>query len=485
MLFNSVPFLFFFPIVTISYFLCPHPFRWALLLAASCVFYMWFIPQYLLVLLLLIIIDYWMGQLIEDARKKGLYAKQYLIISITATCAVWFLFKYFNFFSTNLSLLAGFFGLHYPPQIINLLLPIGLSFHTLQSLSYVIEVYRGRQKAEHHLGIYALYVMFYPQLVAGPIERPYDLIPQLREKHFVDYQRIADALKLMAWGMFKKVVIADRLAALVDQVYRDPRNYQGPQLALATIFFAIQIYCDFSGYCDIAIGSAKAMGFRLTNNFNTPFFSRTMAEYWRRWNITFFSWVKDYIYFPLCQTRSLRNNRTVNILLAFLFSGLWHGAGWTFVVWGAINGFYLVFSEWTYKARGRLRNLIGLDENNFFLKLWQMTFTFILFCWAGVFFRAKNLDDAFYIIAQLPHGWGEGFLKDCYASLEFDKGWWVLSVQILAILLVMDLLQQKAGPRFVFAENPVWVRWAYYYGVVLALIFWGDYGQNPFIYFQF
>ena len=188
---------------------------------ASCVFYMWFIPQYLLILFLLIIIDYGMGILIEEARIKGLYAKKYLIISIMATCAVWFIFKYFNFFSWNLSALAGFFGLHYPPKIINLILPIGLSFHTLQSLSYVIEVYRGRQKAEHHLGIYALYVMFYPQLVAGPIERPYNLIPQLRERHYVDYQRIADALKLMAWGMFKKVVIADRLAVLVNQVYGD------------------------------------------------------------------------------------------------------------------------------------------------------------------------------------------------------------------------------------------------------------------------
>ena len=272
-----------------------------------------------------------MGQLIEDARIKGINAKKYLIMSIVATCTVWFLFKYFNFFSSNLSALAGFFGLHYPPKIINLILPIGLSFHTLQSLSYVIEVYKGRQKAEHHLGIYALYVMFYPQLIAGPIERPYNLIPQLRERHYVDYQRIADALKLMAWGMFKKVVIADRLAVLVNQVYGDIHSYQGPEFVLATVLFAVQIIVIFPDIVILPIGSAKAMGFRLTNNFNFPFFSRSMGEFWTRWNITFFSWVRDYIYFPLCRNRYLRDRREINILIAFLFSGFWHGAGWTYV----------------------------------------------------------------------------------------------------------------------------------------------------------
>jgi D-alanyl-lipoteichoic acid acyltransferase DltB (MBOAT superfamily) len=398
---------------------------------------------------------------------------------------VWFLFKYFNFFSLNFSALAGFFSLHYPPRIINLILPIGLSFHTLQSLSYVIEVYRGRQKAEHHLGIYALYVMFYPQLVAGPIERPYHLIPQLREKHDIDYQRIADALKLMAWGMFKKVVIADRLAVLVDQVYGDVRGYQGPELILATVLFAVQIYCDFSGYCDIAVGSAKAMGYRLTNNFNFPFFSRSMAEYWRRWNITFFSWVRDYIYAPLSRSRYLRAKRGMNIFIAFLFSGLWHGAGWTYVCWGALNGAYIIFSRQTRTAREKIYTAIGLNRDNIFLKSWQIAVSFSLFCFAAVFFRAKNLKEAFYIIGQLPHGWGQGFIKNGYLSLGFDKGWWALSAEGVAALFLMDLLQQNAGGQFVFAKDPVWVRWAYYYGLALAMIFWGQYGRNQFIYFQF
>jgi len=411
MLFNSLPFLFFFPLVTAAYFLFPHRLRWALLLTASCVFYMWFIPQYLLVLFLLILIDHRMGLMIEDARIKGLHARQYLILSMAATCTVWFIFKYFNFFSMNLSALAGFLGLHYPPKIISLLLPIGLSFHTLQSLSYVIEVYRGRQKAEHHLGIYALYVMFYPQLIAGPIERPYNLIPQLRERHEVDHQRIADALKMMAWGMFKKVVIADRLAVLVDQVYGNAHSYQGPELVAATILFAVQLYCDFSGYCDIAIGSAQAMGFRLTTNFNFPFFSRSMAEYWRRWNITFFSWVRDYIYIPLCRNRYLSNKEWACVFVAFLFSGFWHGAGWTYVCWGIINGGYIVLSRQTREAREKAYAALRINKENVFFRAWQMSAAFALFCFSLIFFRARDTKDAFYMIARLPHGWDKGFLK--------------------------------------------------------------------------
>jgi D-alanyl-lipoteichoic acid acyltransferase DltB (MBOAT superfamily) len=483
MLFNSVPFLLFFPIVTIAYFLSPHRLRWALLLAASCVFYMWFIPQYLLVLFLLIIIDYVMGILIEDARLKGMQAEKYLIVSVVATCFVLFLFKYFNFFSSSFSSLAGFLGLHYPPKLLNLIMPIGLSFHTLQSLSYVIEVYKGRQKAERHMGIYALYVMFFPQLLAGPIERPYNLIPQLKERHYIDYQRIADALKLMVWGMFKKVVIADRLAVLVGLVFGDVRRYQGPELALAEVLFAIQIYCDFSGYSDIAVGSAKAMGIRLTNNFYFPYFSRSIDELWRRWNISFINWLRDYIYFPLCQTKILRNNRAVNVLITFLLSGLWHGAAWTYVVWGVANGILLVFSWWMSNFKNRIHRLLGLDEDNFILKIWQVTITFLLFCLVGVFFRAESMEDAFYFFSRLPNGWGHGLLERC--SLGFDPQWWTTSVELLAALFFLDLLQKNAGSEFIFARAKVWERWAYYYGLVLAMVFLGNYGRDPFIYFQF
>ncbi|MBF0510748.1 MAG: MBOAT family protein [Candidatus Omnitrophica bacterium] len=484
MLFNSFSFLIFFPIVTASYFICPHRFRWALLLMASCVFYMWFVPQYIFILLLLIVIDYAMGLLIEQARLKNRYARRYLIMSIAATCVVWFIFKYFNFFSSNIWALAGFFGVQYPLKLIRFLLPIGLSFHTLQSLSYVIEVYRGRQKAERHFGIYALYVMFYPQLVAGPIERPYHLIPQLRQKHEVDYQRITDALKLMAWGMFKKVVIADRLKDLVDRVFDNPHEFQGPAFVIAAVLFAFQIYCDFSGYCDMAIGSAKAMGFRLTNNFRFPFFSRSIAEYWTRWNITFFSWVKDYVYVPLCQNQFLRDKRWIAVFLAFLFSGFWHGADWTYILAFLLLGIYVVCSRGTCEIRQKIYQMIGLDRNNIFVQLWQVLTCFFLFSFFSFFYRARSLDESFDIISRLPQGWGHAWDQGRIFS-GFDQRWWLLTVELIAFLLIMDLLQENAGDEFVFAKSPAWVRWTYYYGLVLAMVFWGCYGQNRFLYFQF
>src|SRR4030066_714116 len=292
MLFNSFSFLIFFPTVTVLYFLIPHRYRWFFLLTASCIFYMAFIPIYILVLALTIVIDYTAGLLIEKA--EGEKRRWFLIMSIVSTCGVLFIFKYFNFFNANLSQLARFLHWNYSIESLSLILPIGLSFHTFQSLSYVIEVYRGNFKAERHFGIYALYVMFYPQLVAGPIERPGNLLHQFYEKHTYDDQRAMDGLKLMLWGFFKKVVIADKLALIVDQVYQDPPQFTGIPLIAAALFFGIQVYCDFSGYSDIAIGSAQAMGFRLMDNFNRPFHSTSMTEFWRRWHVSLMTWFRDF-----------------------------------------------------------------------------------------------------------------------------------------------------------------------------------------------
>ena len=260
MLFNSIEFMIFFPIVTLLYFLLPHKFRWAMLLTASCIFYMFFIPVYILILAVTIIIDYFAGIWIEESQGKR--KKMYLIISIISTCLVLIVFKYFNFFNGSFASIAKFLNLNYPIEMLNIILPIGLSFHTFQSLSYVIEVYRGHQKAERHFGIYSLYVMFYPQLVAGPIERPQNLLHQFREEHKFEYERVTNGLKLIAWGLFKKIVIADRLSIFVNKVYGNPTEFDGIVLIIATVFFAFQIYCDFSGYSDIAIGSAPVMGFK-------------------------------------------------------------------------------------------------------------------------------------------------------------------------------------------------------------------------------
>ncbi|MFI5205707.1 MAG: MBOAT family O-acyltransferase, partial [Candidatus Paceibacterales bacterium] len=389
MLFNSLEFLLFFPIVTTLYYFLPHKFRWLLLLVASCLFYAAAIPVYLFVLFTLIIIDYFSAILIE--QYQGKFKKLFLIISIVSMCSALFVFKYFNFFVTNLDAFARVFHWNLPITTLQLLLPIGLSFHTFQSLSYVIEVYRGNQKAERNFGIYALYVMFYPQLVAGPIERPYNLLHQFHEEHTFDYQRVVDGLKLMAWGMFKKVVIADRLALLVNQVYGNPHDFSGPLLIIATFFFAFQIYCDFSGYTDIAIGAAQVMGFRLMDNFNRPYFSKSIAEFWKRWHISLSSWFRDYVYIPLGGNRVSDQRLYFNLSLTFLISGLWHGANRTCFVWGALNGFYIIISLATYNFRRKFVHLITLDRHPIIHKFFKMVLTFTLVCFGWIFFRAKNI----------------------------------------------------------------------------------------------
>jgi len=335
MLFNSFTFLIFFPVVVAVYFAIPHRFRWAWLLAASCYFYMAFIPVYIFILFFLIAIDYVAGILIEGA--EGTRRKWYLVMSIVANVGMLAVFKYFNFLNANARAVAEVFHWPYGLPALNIILPIGLSFHTFQAMSYTIEVYRGRHKAERHLGIYAIYVMFFPQLVAGPIERPQNLIHQFREVHDFDYDRVTEGVKRMAFGLFMKVVIADRLADYVNPVYNNPYTYEGLTLVIATIFFALQIYCDFAGYSQMAIGAAEVMGFKLMRNFNRPYLSRSISEFWSRWHISLSSWFRDYLYIPLGGNRVAPLRWYYNLFVTFLLSGLWHGANWTFVIWGALN----------------------------------------------------------------------------------------------------------------------------------------------------
>jgi alginate O-acetyltransferase complex protein AlgI len=319
MLFNSLEFLLFFPIVTILYFVFPYRFRWALLLAASC----YFKPIYILILGFTIIIDYYAGIYIEQSEGKK--RKFYLTLSLIANIGVLAVFKYYNFLNLNLTWLLEGFSLKNPVSFLSIALPVGLSFHTFQAMSYTIEVYRGNQKAEHHFGIYALYVMFYPQLVAGPIERPQNVLHQFYEKHDFDYQRVTDGLKLMAWGMFKKVVISDRLAVMVSQVYNDPYQQTGVPLLVGTICFSIQIFCDFSGYSDIALGSAEVMGFRLMKNFDRPYYAKTISEFWKRWHISLSTWFRDYLYISLGGNRVSKWRREYNLFIVFLVSWVLFG----------------------------------------------------------------------------------------------------------------------------------------------------------------
>jgi D-alanyl-lipoteichoic acid acyltransferase DltB (MBOAT superfamily) len=484
-LFNSYEFLIFFPVVTILYFLLPHKFRWGMLLAASCVFYVAFIPIYIFVIFATIVVDYAAG--IYIAKSTGRRRKVYLVLSIVATCLVLAVFKYFNFLNGNLGALAHALGLHYPSGVVNIILPLGLSFHTFQGLSYVIEVYRGKQEPEKHPGIFALYVMFYPQLVAGPIERPQNLLHQFREVHKFDSARVGDGLKLMLWGLFKKMVIADRLAVFVNATYAAPQSHKGLGLVLATVFFAIQIFCDFSGYSDIAIGAAQVMGFKLMTNFNRPYHASSISEFWKRWHISLTTWFRDYLYIPMGGNRVPKWRWQLNLLVTFLVSGLWHGANWTFVIWGAINGFYLLFGIWTRGLRNAVARATRLDRHRALHKVIGVLSVFGLICFAWIFFRAKNLSEALYIIRHLFVGWQANF---GYVTTTLTK-MGVTTFDVVALVLGIGFMefvhiwQRNKEERHLFAGSSTPVRWAACFWLVLGILLMGVFSNNQFIYFQF
>ncbi len=478
MAFNSIQFICFLPIVSIIYFLLPFRFRWLFLLLASCYFYMAFIPIYIFILFITILIDYTAAIMIEKANDQKA-RKFYLIGSIVSTCLVLFIFKYFNFFNWNLAHLAKFLSWNYPIKALNLILPIGLSFHTFQSLSYVIEVYYKRQKAERHFGVYALYVMFFPQLVAGPIERPQNLLPQLRKEHSFDYERVVRGLELILWGMFKKVFIADHLAIFVDQVYNGPTYHYNFDFLMATYFFSFQIYCDFSGYSDIAIGSAKILGIDLMQNFRQPYFSQSVIEFWQRWHISLSTWFKDYVYIPLGGNRVPRWRLYYNLFIVFTISGFWHGANWTYVVWGILNAFYLISNiilEITQKK---------FDPNlKFFYlpKIIKILLTFHLITFSWIFFRSSSITEAIYIIKHLLPPFMTAYSAQWYFLNYFD------SVMGIAFLLVMDVLisrNKNNSLRDYLIHLPITVRWLAYMGLTLIIMNFGVAKEIPFIYFQF
>lgn len=484
MLFNSFHFLVFFIVVTSLYFAVPHNKRWLLLLISSCYFYMALVPIYIFILGFTIVIDYFAGIFIENA--VGQRRKLFLIFSLVANIGVLAIFKYYNFINENFSFLLQGFGLTNPIPYLSLLLPIGLSFHTFQAMSYTIEVYRGNQKAERHFGIYSLYVMFYPQLVAGPIERPQNLLHQFREKFDFDYDRVTSGLRLMLWGLFKKVVIADRLAIVVDTVYNNPEQYNSLSLIIATVFFTFQIFCDFSGYSDMAIGAARIMGFKLMTNFDKPYQSKSVQEFWTRWHISLSSWFRDYLYITLGGNRVTIPRWYLNIFIVFLVSGLWHGANWTFIVWGALHGFYLIFAIVTKNFRERVNKLFHLNK----LPLISVFTTFVLIAFAWIFFRAKSIASANYIISRMFTGIPDliNNLKGhqrVIQDLGLKEGGLLLSLILILFLETVHYVQIKKNISEVFTQQPVYIRWVVYYGLVLAILVLGVFEDRQFIYFQF
>ncbi len=446
-----------------------------------------FRPEYLLILGFTIVIDYYAGLLIE--KSEGKQRKWYLIMSLAANIGVLAFFKYTNFVIIALGQADI---VHY--KLLDFILPIGLSFHTFQAMSYTIEVYRGHQKAERHFGLYALYVMFYPQLVAGPIERPQNVLLQFYETKVFDYQRVVSGLQLIGWGLFKKVVIADRLAIFVNQVYDSPTQYEGLPIIVATIFFSFQIYCDFSGYSDIALGTAEVMGFKLMKNFDRPYFSKSISEFWRRWHISLSTWFRDYLYIPLGGNRVNVYRRYFNLFFVFTLSGLWHGANWNYIIWGALHGFYLIFAILTQKPRDYINKVSGISKIPFLFKAIQASITFVLVAFAWLFFRGSYLEMsqcwhlATHLFTNLPSL--SELLKFEYVSqnvfLNQTLQEFCIAVGLIILMEIIHYIQRQKSIRQIVSEKPLVFRWGIYI-IFIMLFFILSVFENPaqFIYFQF
>jgi D-alanyl-lipoteichoic acid acyltransferase DltB (MBOAT superfamily) len=481
MLFNSFEFFVFFPLVTIIYFLLPHRYRWFHLLVSSCYFYASFIPVYLLILFGTIVVDYFAGLLIEQSAGK--MRRLSLALSIVANVGILAVFKYYNFFIDNINTVSDA-----ALPFLKIALPIGLSFHTFQAMSYTNEVYRGHQKAERHFGIYALYVMFYPQMVAGPIERPQNLLHQFYEKHDFDYDRIVSGLKLMAWGLMKKIVIADRLALYVNEVFGHTSQYAAATQFLAVFFFAFQIYCDFSGYSDIARGAARVMGFELMLNFNSPYFSRSIAEFWKRWHISLSTWFKDYLYIPLGGNRVSVGRHYVNLFFTFLVSGFWHGANWTFIAWGALHGMYLMVGNFTRPYRRQFLNRLKIPQNNRLVILMEVLFVFMLVCLTWIYFRAANMAQANAMVVTILGGVVNGSIFH-FSMADILAGFAVTDIimnfTLILVLLLLEKLHASVNLSLLVKKQHPALRFAVYTSICLTIIFFGRFGSKEFIYFQF
>jgi len=487
-LFNSPEFALFFPIVVIGFYALPHPLRWILLLVASLVFYMAWRPLYVLVLLLLIVIDFIAARAMEREPEPRI-RRRYLFLSLAGNLGLLFFFKYYSFAVSSTASLLKTVDVDFRPPLLNVVLPVGISFHTFQAMSYTSDVYRGRVKAERNLGRFALFVAYFPQLVAGPIERAKNLMPQLRAQVSFDAGRAADGLRLMTWGLFKKVVVADHMARAVDVVYMAPARHDGPTLTLATLLFAVQIYGDFSGYSDMAVGAARVLGVDLVWNFRTPYRARSAREFWQRWHISLSTWFRDYVYVTLGGNRVGRSRWCLNILVVFLASGLWHGAKWTFVAWGAFHGLWMVASRLSEGGRKSVVRGLRLDRVPRLHAALQTALTFTLVTIGWVLFRAASLTDTRIVLSRAGRQWGHLFVPGAWARLASSVGF--LPAELALVLAFAGFLfsaEAYAGetpPMNVIARRPWYMRWPAYYALVGVILVFGVFDNSPFIYFQF
>ncbi len=482
MLFNSISFAIFLPIVFAIYWCMPKRCQWVVLFAASYYFYMSWNAAYVTLILFTTVISYLCAlalQKMQTARAK----KACVTLALVASLSVLFLYKYFAFFFAGLQALCDAIAIPLAPITLNLLLPVGISFYTFQTLSYVIDVYRGKIAAERHFGRYATFVSFFPQLVAGPIERTDHLLPQIKAQHSFTYEQGAYGTKLMAWGFFKKMVIADVLASYVDTVYKNLEGHQGFAMVLAIIFFTLQIYCDFSGYSDIAIGTAKLFGIELMTNFKSPYFATSVADFWSRWHISLSTWFRDYVYIPLGGNRCTRAKGVRNVLITFLVSGLWHGANITFVVWGALHGVAQIIENLLAKGKKTragfsLRGGVGS---------WARLVAVFVFCnIAWVVFRADDITAATYLLTHCFVGIGNpvAYVMQGFTQLGIYLPDLLNIATPVLMLTCYDYINLTKDPIALLSRQRAWVRWPVYILVVVVVLL-SPAESSAFVYFQF
>ncbi|SCW65780.1 D-alanyl-lipoteichoic acid acyltransferase DltB, MBOAT superfamily [Ruminococcaceae bacterium YRB3002] len=480
MLFNSLAYLVFLPVVFSLYWLVSKEYRWLVVLVASYCFYMFSVPAYGLIILGITIVSYVSAMMIDktpDKRKR----KSILIASIVVCIGTLIFFKYMGFVGNTVNSFASVLGMETDLLSIKIILPVGISFYTFQTMSYVIDVYRGLVASEKHFGKFAAFIAFFPQLVAGPIERTSNLLPQIKYPPEFSYDKAISGVKLMIWGYYKKLMIADFLSPYVQKVYGGPYTYDGFALVVATIFFAIQIYCDFSGYSDIAIGTAKLFGIDLMTNFRSPYFSKSVREFWSRWHISLSTWFRDYVYIPLGGNRVSRTRHCINLMVTFLVSGLWHGADWSFVLWGAIHGAAQVietgFHNRKEKPTGKIVTVIKV----------LLVFIFTTFAW--IFFVANSIEDAIYVITHQFNGISlpVSYLTNGFTTLGLVSVYDIVIIGIgLTILFIYDRLSvredliKRIGHRFPVSQ------WLFYLILGMIIVLFSQKGvPAEFIYFQF
>jgi len=484
MSFVSTEFIIFALLVIPIFFMLGQRRRWLLLLVASYCFYAYWMPSYLILILFSTLVDYLAALALHStAAERTTRRRALLTCSILANVGVLFIFKYANLFGQTAEQMAQALGVPLQVGALNVLLPVGISFYTFQSMAYTFDVYRGRLPAERHFGIFATYVAYFPQLVAGPIERATNMLPQFRTKFSFDYDRVVSGLRLAAWGAFKKVVIADRLALYVNEVFDNLESYSGLSLIIAVLFFAFQIYCDFSGYSDIAIGVARVMSFRLMKNFRRPYLATSLRDFWRRWHISLSTWFRDYVYISLGGNRLGFPRQLFNLLLVFVLSGLWHGANWTFMLWGLFHG-AVIIAETLFKAlfpNAALRNGPG--------RAFSLVYTFTLVYIGWILFRANDIGEISYILRHLldfAQGVAE-LTRPFAAGLLPQRAEFLLSFCLIALVLVVDVIDERQGILAVFRRLSTPWRWAVYYFLAVTIyvsLFYGTTVQE-FYYFQF